>query len=62
MGHTLVTDPMPRHERAVKAAAARWGDVPRHVRIADLSEPQRRLVAALVAAVRAAADPPEPVR
>lgn len=35
-----------------KTALKRWGDAPRHVRIHDLSEPQRRLVHALIAAVR----------
>jgi hypothetical protein len=49
-----------KSERHVEAgrlgASVRWGP-PRNVRLADLTPPQRRLIVALVAAVRQTSDP-----
>jgi hypothetical protein len=43
--------------RAGQASARkRWGELPRIVRLDDLSDPQRRLVLALIAAARQEAE------
>jgi len=54
----MVTESPPRPldhaQRGRLGAEARWGRAPRVMRLADLTVPQRRLVAELVAALKAA--------